>query len=162
MRFKMTNQMKQKFTLRITQANKSQLVVILYEMTLQYFEEAEDAIQKENAEEFKEAIQRARACINELKASLHFEYEPAEQLLQLYIYVNNELYRAGATNKVKHLEIAKSIVMQLYDVYKLVSELDDSEPVMMNAQTVYAGLTYGKTDLNENLTGQGSERGFRV
>lgn len=158
----MKNQMKQEFTLRITQANKSQLIVILYEMTLQYFEEATEAHQNDREEEFKEAIARARACVNELKASLHFEYEPAEQLLQLYIYVNQELYRAGAKNDLKHVDYAKNVIQQLYDVYKLVSELDDSEPVMMNTQAVYAGLTYGKKDLNENLTGQGSERGFRV
>ena len=34
----MTKECKQQFTLRITQANATQLVVILYEMTLQYLQ----------------------------------------------------------------------------------------------------------------------------
>ena len=36
----MTKELKQQFTLRISQANKSQLVVILYEMMITYLDEA--------------------------------------------------------------------------------------------------------------------------
>lgn len=36
----MTKELKQEYTLRITQANKTQLAVILYEMTITYLEEA--------------------------------------------------------------------------------------------------------------------------
>ena len=39
----MTKECKQQFTLRITQANATQMVVILYEMTLQYLADAEQA-----------------------------------------------------------------------------------------------------------------------
>ena len=38
----MTKEMKQEFTLRISQANKSGMVVILYEMLLAYLEAAGD------------------------------------------------------------------------------------------------------------------------
>ena len=38
---------KQQFTLRITQANPTELVVILYEMLLCYLEDAENALQSE-------------------------------------------------------------------------------------------------------------------
>ena len=40
----MTDDLKQAFTLRISQANKSQMVVILYEMLLAYVQDAEVAI----------------------------------------------------------------------------------------------------------------------
>ena len=36
----MTKEMKQNYTLRISQANKSELVVIVYEMLLTYIEDA--------------------------------------------------------------------------------------------------------------------------
>ena len=39
----MTKECKQQFTLRITQANSTQLIVILYEMTLQYLADGEQA-----------------------------------------------------------------------------------------------------------------------
>ena len=51
----MTKECKQQFTLRITQANATQLVVILYEMTLQYLADAEQAA--EDAQ-FLEAVRR--------------------------------------------------------------------------------------------------------
>ena len=40
----MTQERKQEFTRRITQANKTQMITILYEMVLDYIEEARDAI----------------------------------------------------------------------------------------------------------------------
>ena len=40
----MTKELKQQYTLRITQANKSALVVILYEMTITYLEDAMKAL----------------------------------------------------------------------------------------------------------------------
>ena len=39
----MTDEKKQQYTLKISQASRTQLVVILYEMTLDYLKEAEDA-----------------------------------------------------------------------------------------------------------------------
>ena len=39
----MTSELKQQFTLKISQANKTRLVVILYEMMLVYIEEARQA-----------------------------------------------------------------------------------------------------------------------
>ena len=43
----MTKELKQQFTLKISQANKTGLVVILYEMLLIYLEEATQAYEKE-------------------------------------------------------------------------------------------------------------------
>lgn len=61
----MTKECKQQFTLRITQANATQLVVILYEMTLQYLADAEQAA--EDAQ-FLEAVRRTR------DVSMNFEF----------------------------------------------------------------------------------------
>ena len=79
----MTKECKQQFTLRITQANATQMVVILYEMTLQYLADAEQAA--EDAQ-FLEAVRKTRGCINELLNSLHREYSPATELSRLYLY----------------------------------------------------------------------------
>ena len=114
----MTKECKQQFTLRITQANATQLVVILYEMTLQYLADAEQAA--EDAQ-FLEAVRRTRGCINELLNSLHREYSPATELSRLYLYC-----------------------------------------IRNNSQTVYAGLTYGRDQLTENMADQGSNRGMLV
>lgn len=49
----MTREMKQIFTRRITQANSTQLVVILYDMILTYLKDAADAYDIGCEEEFK-------------------------------------------------------------------------------------------------------------
>ena len=158
----MTNELKQQFTLKITQANKTQLIVILYEMLLVYVEEARDAHEEGDRAGFRDGIRKSRGCLKELMASLHFEYEPAMNLLQLYLYANRELTRADIHNSVDELSNVEMIVKKLHEAYASVGEQDTTSPIMENAQTVYVGLTYGKNDLTENLADQGSNRGFRA
>lgn len=158
----MTKELKQQYTLKITQANKTQLVVILYEMMLIYLDEAQQAHAKEDREGFREGISKSRGCLKELMSSLHFEYEPAMNLLQLYLYANRELARADIRNSTQELDHVKMVMTKLHAAYEKISEQDTSGPVMENTQTVYAGLTYGKKALTENLSDQGSSRGFRA
>lgn len=158
----MTKELKQQYTLKITQANKTQLVVILYEMMLIYLDEAQQAHAKEDREGFREGIRKSRGCLKELMSSLHFEYEPAMNLLQLYLYANRELARADIRNSTQELDHVKMVMTKLHAAYKKISEQDTSGPVMENTQTIYAGLTYGKKALTENLSDQGSSRGFRA
>ncbi len=158
----MTKELKQQFTLKITQANKTQLIVILYEMLLAYLDEAEAAYDDHDRPGFREAIRKAEGCLKELMSSLHFEYEPALNLLQLYLYANRELVKADIRNSREELSHVKKIIKKLHEAYEIVSRQDESDPVMANTQTVYAGLTYGKGSLTENLADQGSSRGFRA
>ena len=44
--------------------------------------------------------------------------------------------------------------------FEKLSEQDDSGPVMSNAQSVYAGLTYGKGTLNESTSSLSDNRGY--
>lgn len=158
----MTRELKQEYTRKITQANKTQLITILYEMLLIYVEEAADAHEKEDRGGFREGIRKARGCIDELLASLNFDYELAMNFLQLYLYVNRELVRAEVRNAEEPLENVNKVIKGLHEAYAKLDEMDASGPVMENVQTVYAGLTYGRNNLNENLADQGINRGFRV
>ena len=158
----MTKELKQQFTLKISQANKTQMIVILYEMLLIYLEEARQVHEKENREEFRKAIKRTKACLHELMASLHFEYELSRRLLSLYGYADRQLTKADIRNSVEELIPVEHMIIKFHDAYETVSEQDISGPVMSNTQTVYAGLTYGKNMLTENLADQGSNRGFCV
>lgn len=158
----MTKELKQEFTLKISQANKTELVVILYEMLLAYLEDAKAAHKAQDQEGFRKGIKQAKSCLHELMSSLHFEYELAGNLSQLYGYADRMMTRADVTNSVEHLADVEKMITKLHDAYQTVSEQDTSEPVMSNAQTVYAGLTYGKNQLTESLADQGSSRGFRV
>lgn len=158
----MTKELKQQFTLKISQANKTQMIVILYEMLLIYLEEAKQAHGNGDIEGFRKGIKRTKACLHELMASLHFEYELSRNLLALYGYADRELTKADARNSVEELSHVESVIAKLHAAYETVSAQDTSGPVMSNTQTVYAGLTYGRNQLTESLADQGSNRGFCV
>lgn len=155
----MTKECKQQFTLRITQANSTQLVVILYEMLLCYLEEGDVA---QDREELKEAVRKARGCVNELIQSLHMEYEPAPSLMQLYMFCIRRLAACEARGDKQALADVKKVIRPLCDAYTQIEKLNDNGPVMNNSQTVYAGLTYGKNTLTENMADQGMNRGMLV
>lgn len=156
----MVDELKQQYTLNITQANRSQLVVILYEMLLIYVKDSEVAYEKEDRAEFRQNIKRARGCVNELMSTLDFQYGISSGLLQLYLYVNRELARADIRNNPEPLEGIKIVISGLHESFKIISVQDTSGPLMENTQSVYAGLTYSKNNLNESLADQRSNRGF--
>lgn len=158
----MTNEVKQEYTLKITQANKTELITILYEMLLIYVDDAKKAHDEADRMEFREAIRKARGCVDELLASLNFDYGLSMNFLQLYLYVNRELVKAEVRNLEEPLQNVKKVIDGLHSAYEKLDKMDNSGAVMENVQTIYAGLTYGKNTLNENLADQGSDRGFRV
>ena len=158
----MTKECKQQFTLRISQANSTELVVILYEMLLSYLDEGEGAFQAQDRAAFKEAIRKARGCLNELMQSLNLEYEPAPNLLQLYLFCIRRLAVCEVRREDKCFAEIRKVIQPLRDAYAEIVKLNDQGPVMNNSQTVYAGLTYGRNTLTENMADQGTNRGMLV
>lgn len=157
---------KQQFTLRITQANPTDLVVILYEMLLCYLEDAEEALGSEEGagrkEDFREAIRKARGCLNELMGSLHMEYEPAPALMQLYMFCVRRLALGEQRCESGPLGEIRRVIMPLHDAYLQLAAQNSAGPVMRNSQAVYAGLTYGRNSLTENMADQGTNRGMLI
>ncbi|MBR1693191.1 MAG: flagellar protein FliS [Lachnospiraceae bacterium] len=156
----MTDELKKEYTLRISQANKTTLIVILYEMLLIYVDEAKKALAEDEEKRFQEEIRKARGCLKELMNSLNFDYALAGNLLSLYVYVSKELVDASLHKKAEPLEHVIGVIGELYTAYVQLAEQDTSPPVMGNSQTVYAGLTYGRSQLTESMADQGASRGF--
>ena len=159
----MTKEVKQQFTLRISRANSTELVVILYEMALQFLEEAKGAYDVSDITDYKEAIRKVRGCINELIQSLHMEYEPAPKLLRLYLFCIRRLAYAEVRKAPEVLEEIHMVLTQLHDAYAHIAPTNTGAPVMSNTQSVISGLTYGKgAALTEDMTCQDSNRGMLV
>lgn len=158
----MTKEMTQQFTLRITQANPTEMVVILYEMLLCYLEEGKDALEKEDTAAFKEANRKSRGCLNELLQSLNMEYEPAPALQQLYLFCIRRLALSEVKQSAELLAEIQRVIKPLCDAYGQIAGQNHAGPVMNNSQAVYAGLTYGKNTLTENMADQGTNRGMLV
>lgn len=158
----MTREKKQDFILRISQSNRSQLVVIIYEIILTYLEEAKVAYEKKDMEEFRESIRKAQPFVSELMEALDFKYAISIELLQLYLYVNKALVRSILRREKRNLESAIVVLETLKVGFIGVSEQDDSAPLIQNAQQIYAGLTYSKGSLTETLKDENLSRGFLV
>ena len=158
----MKKEKKQEFTLRISKANKTQLVVILYDMVLEYLKDSLESLEKEDYKEFKWNIERAKDCIDELLNSLHLEYEIAGILRGLYFFYKRELSTAAITGHKEKVLPVMEMIQELKESYEKVSMEDTSAPIMENTQTIYAGLTYGKDSLNVSLSDQGTNRGICI
>lgn len=156
----MTREQKQEFTLRISQANPTEMVVILYEMLLCYLQDGREAIEKEDENEFRQAIRKAKGCLSELMNSLNLKYEPAPALLSLCGFCVGRLAAAELKKSQGPLDEAERVIIPLRDAYRQIAGQNSAGPVMNNSQAVYAGLTYGRNTLTENMADQGANRGM--
>lgn len=157
----MTEECVKQFTLRISQANSTEMIVILYEMLLTYLDDAENALTSGDEMALSEAVRKSRGCLNELEHSLDLAYEPAGTLLKLYLFCARKLVHAKA-HKEGALDEIRRVIIPLKDAYKEIAPQNANGPVMGNSQTVYAGLTYGRNTLTENMADQGANRGMRA
>ena len=65
-------------------------------------------------------------------------------------------------NKKEQLISVRDNLRSLKQAYEQIVSQDESAPIMGHTQSVIAGLTYGKTDVNESLAGDSGKRGFLV
>ncbi|MCR4764010.1 MAG: flagellar protein FliS [Lachnospiraceae bacterium] len=158
----MTEEQKQAYTRRITQANKTQLVTILYEMTSDYMKDAAAAAAKGDGPETDRQIQLAQGCVDQLIHGLDMRIEISNNLLQLYLYAKQELIKAVTDHDPKHFDNAGIVINGLHETYLKLEQMDSSEPVMENTQSVVAGMTYGQNGLNEALANPDANRGFKA
>jgi flagellar protein FliS len=153
----------QAFTARITQASKSELIVILYEMILTEIKEAEEAFERKDMEAFDKELKQAQKYLGELMAALDYRYKLAYDLASLYQYINERIINAMIRKKPDSLKSAVSVLQKLLTGFEGVSREDTSGPMMRNTQQLYAGLTYGKGTLNETyIDPNDGNRGFII
>ena len=157
----MTKEEKQDYTLRITQANRSELIVIVYDIALSYIDSAIRSYDENNLEAFGANSRYAGKCVGDLLEAVDFNYEPAYPLMRIYVYISRQLALAPVRKDKEALIVAKRLMERLRKSFEDIASQDDSAPLMSNTQEVYAGLTYGRGSLNESLAGA-SNRGFTV
>ncbi len=159
----MTNEQKQDFTLRITQANRSGLVLIKFEILFVYFDDIHEAFQEDNREKLKAAIRHADAVLKSFQETLDFKYELSAQLYALYDFHRRQLAKIMIKRSLAPLEETRKMLRQTYEAFQKAASQDTSPVLMQNAQQVYAGYTYGKNKLNECYDLKSSiSRGFLV
>ena len=158
----MTGEQKQTYTRRISNANRAQLITVVYDMALDYMAEGREAIGKEDWDNTDAALTHARACLDDLIGALDMQYEMSRGLMELYLFCKRELSAAQGRRDASRVANAKTVIDKLRGAWIQIEDRDDSEASFDNAQTVYAGLTYGKGTLNESVADPGTNRGLTV
>jgi len=159
----MDKEILQGFATRVSQANRSQLVVVIYEATLASMAEGKSLLEAGQVEEARGELKRARGLIEELMRSLDMKYNISSYLRQLYIFAYRELCQSVALRQPERIDHASHIFEGLLPSFQKIAEGDDSGPVMKNVQQIYAGLTYGRGTLNESLgMGVDIHRGYEA
>lgn len=157
----MKKEMIQEISMRVTQASRSELIVIMYEIILREIEYAKEAFDEGDLAAYEKELTQAGRFVNELMGALDYSIGISYQLMSLYIFANKELTTAKMQKQPELLEGVTEIFEKLLIGYKKVSEEDVSGPVMRNTQQVYAGLTYGRGTLNEMyVDGNEARRGY--
>lgn len=84
------------YAARVSQANRSELVVIMYEAFLDSVKEGDAQMKQGDMPACRREIERARGLLTELMGSLDFQYEISFYLRRLYIYSYHELCQGMA------------------------------------------------------------------
>ena len=157
----------QTFSYRISQANKTQLIVIMYDMAIQYVSDAIENNYETQAEkdEYESDVVQVKRVVDSLVTSLDMQYEVSVQLYNIYLVMQRYLVKAVAkkdNNTIMLLESVKKMLETMRKSFYELSKQDDSEPLMKNTQQVYAGFTYSN-DGGSNEYSKGYEnRGYKV
>ncbi len=151
----------QDFTRRLSLCNRGELIIIMYDIVFAYMSDAKKAYENEDHDAYKYSLRKVQQSIQELMQSLDFSFEISRNLYSLYLFCKKEAARALYENRTEGLLEAEKILRRLYGSFQKAAAEDTSEPLMTNTQHVYAGLTYGRSSLNENyLEMEYGHRGF--
>lgn len=146
---------------QIANATPGQLICITYQLILEQIGIAKKSKGKDE-KAHKKAVERAQKFLRELMDALDFQHEISLQLMELYLYVNKLLIQSMIKEDEEPLAEAEKILHTLLSGWEEVAQQEEGkEAVMQNTQQVYAGLTYGKGNLNESVVGN-QNRGFKA
>lgn len=145
----MDKEKRQEYSARVVQANRTELLVIVYEILQEELKQALIEYEKQDMEAFDIALKNAQKFLNELMGTLDYQYELSFRLLSIYKYINKVIIRDRLRGQDAELEGCIGIIGRIHDAYAQISSEDKEGPVMKNVQQVYAGLTYGRHALSE-------------
>ena len=101
------------YTRRVTSANKSEIIVIMYDIIEENLTLAEEALTKGDSLTFKKELKQAVSFVKELLINLDMSYEVSKNLASLYIYVMKCLNFALVSGKKEEIEAAGKVLRKL-------------------------------------------------
>lgn len=144
----MTKEQINNYSTRITQCNRTQLVVVIYDIIIDYLDEALEKIQKDDIEGFVFNIKKSRQFLNELSSNLDFHYSISVELMNIYMYVNENVIKSEIKKQNININVVRKVMDKLRTAFIEVSKQDTTAPLMLNSQKIYEGFTYGMNAKN--------------
>lgn len=149
---------------RIASANKSELIVILYDIIIENLSLAKKAGEKGGKEEMRKRLRKAEAFVKELLSSLDTGYEISLRLASLYLFVNRQINFSIISGRQEEIAVATELLKKLRLSFDTLAKEDKSPPLMQNTEQLFAGFTYAKdSGLTETALDEASmKRGYRI
>ncbi len=158
----MTSEKQNEFTQRIATANKTEMIVIVYDIALAYADDAQEAYDRGDLAEYARYLTRARKCVDDLIEALNFDIEISNQLFSLYNFVKKRLLNSRITDNDRGLRDAKKTLIGMKDIFVELAKLDDSGVMMDSTRHVVTGMTYGRGGLDDSVVNAQNSREFSV
>ena len=135
----MKKELIQDFSLRISQASKTELIVIMYDIILEDIKAAKEALLEKNSEGYTHELKHAGRIVNELMSALDYTYPVSYQLMSLYIFLNKQLIDAGREQDGKlsfrHCISTQGLLFFLLHFYVKICEVFNLE-IIIDSQEV--------------------------
>lgn len=144
----MTKEQIQNFTVRIANCNKTELVVVTYDIILTYMEAAEESYNEGDRESFLFNVKKARQYVNNLTSNLNLDYSISLELLRLYMFIDKSLFQNIIKREPVNMQCMKDMIKKLKDAFTEVAKEDKSGALLNNTSEVYAGYTYSRGNSN--------------
>jgi flagellar biosynthetic protein FliS len=154
---------KSAYLLRISQASPAGLVVINFELIIEYLNEA--VTQKENNEAYRAAILKAKEGLEQLIQSLDFGVPVSHDFYEIYSYSYKLLCDVHFTSDMEAAfavvkEVAELMEMLLAGWRETAEKADAELASNSEAPKVYTGLTYGRDGMANEYIDEDKDRGY--
>ncbi|OOB80046.1 MAG: hypothetical protein BEN19_06965 [Epulopiscium sp. Nuni2H_MBin003] len=135
---------------QVAQASDIELLCITYDIFLENVQQAQETADDKY-------IKKAREVLLILIENLDLSVPISQDLFDLYIYVQKLLISK------KELPAVHRIISKIKEGYQTLIEqgIHVEEKMLTNTQNVYAGMTYGRSNLDEIVL-EDNNRGFRI
>jgi flagellar biosynthetic protein FliS len=152
---------KEAYTLRIAQAATAQLVVITFELAIEFINHAFSV--QDDPDGYRIHIEKAKNAVMQLIQGLDFESPLAQDFYDIYQYMYQLLTDAYFTLKVEPVKEALELIETLLTGWKEAAAVEAAAAPAMeeHAPQVFAGLTYQRDGLAEYVV-QDEQRGYKA
>ncbi|MDR0271717.1 MAG: flagellar protein FliS [Clostridiales bacterium] len=154
---------KSAYLMRISQASPAGLVVINFELIIDFLNEA--VAQKENTENFRALIAKAKDGLEQLIQALDFEIPLSHDFYEIYKYsyklLCDVIFSAdteAACSALKEVaELMETLLVGWRDVLDKTPVVEAAEAA---APKVYTGLTYGRDGQANEYIDENNDRSY--